>query len=129
MVAIQSILPILAMTALVSAIPQPGASVATYRFFNRANCDFSGGDQRETLTAIMPGGSAPLQPTQRLVGTCYSENAYASLALFNIEAGCQWEQHTAGCTGTPLAIKNSNTPQCLTVSGAAPRNFYRITCR
>ena len=89
MVAITSLIPIIALTALVSAIPEPGQSVATYRFFNRANCDFSGGDQRETLTAIMPGGSTPLQQNQRLVGTCYSENAYASLAVFNIEAGCQ----------------------------------------
>ncbi|KAK0117649.1 hypothetical protein ONS95_011981 [Cadophora gregata] len=129
MVAIQSVLTVLAMTALVKAAPQPGQSVATYRFFNLPGCDFGGNDQRKTLTAIVPGGSAPSQPEQRLVGTCFSEDAYASVTILNIEPGCQWEQHTEGCTGTPLAIKNNNNPPCLTVDGAAPRNFYKITCR
>ncbi|KAG4441677.1 hypothetical protein IFR05_002811 [Cadophora sp. M221] len=134
MVAIQSILSMLAMSAMVSALPSElvarGTVVSNYRFFNGKDCNFAETPSRRTLTALLPqANDPPLGQDERQVGICYPETKFGSVAIFSVSvAGCRWEQHTAGCTGQPIVTKNSNTPQCLNVNGTAPQNFYKWTC-
>ncbi|KAL2062823.1 hypothetical protein VTL71DRAFT_5895 [Oculimacula yallundae] len=135
MVAINSLLSVIAISAMATAAPAElvarGESVANYRFFTGPNCPFSEQPTRDTLTALLPAANdPPLKPTERAVGTCYTEANFGSIVIFNINDGCRWEQYlnTTNCTGTPLAIKTSSNPQCLTTNGAAPRNSYKFTC-
>ncbi|KAH6707721.1 hypothetical protein BKA61DRAFT_697432 [Leptodontidium sp. MPI-SDFR-AT-0119] len=118
MVAIQSILSILAMTAIANALQSElvarGEVVSNYRFFNGKGCNF----------AESPSRRLSLQ-----VGICYPEANFGSVAILSVSvAGCRWEQHTAGCTGKPIVTKSSSNPQCLNVNGTAPQNFYKFTC-
>ncbi|KAH7311835.1 hypothetical protein BKA65DRAFT_156129 [Rhexocercosporidium sp. MPI-PUGE-AT-0058] len=128
MVAIQSIVSVLALTVMASASPANiaarGEVAAGIKLYKVAGCNESQFQAQHTV--LLPPNSG-LGPDEREVGVCYSEPDYGSLKLLNIKAGCQWEKHLAGsCAGTPIQIVKDTTT-C--VAGETfPRNFWMVTC-
>jgi len=86
MVAIQSIISVLAMSLMVNATPVEivarGESVGTITTFNAANC------ADPFRTQYFVDRNSP-SPGHIAAGTCVSEAAYGSIAVDFVGLGCQ----------------------------------------
>ncbi|KAL5315497.1 hypothetical protein ACEPPN_016365 [Leptodophora sp. 'Broadleaf-Isolate-01'] len=130
MVAIQSILSILAMTAIANALQSElvarGEVVSNYRFFNGKGCNFAESPSRRlSLFSVPRPATLRSHKTRDRSASATPRRTLRALASTKVVIG---EQHTAGCTGKPIVTKSSSNPQCLNVNGTAPQNFYKFTC-
>lgn len=87
MVAITSLLSILAMTLMVNAAPAElvarGEDVAHVTTFNAADC------RDPARTRYIVDRASPVSPGHVLANTCFSEAAYGSIAIDSVGARCQ----------------------------------------
>ncbi|KAL5322504.1 hypothetical protein ACEPPN_010477 [Leptodophora sp. 'Broadleaf-Isolate-01'] len=128
MVAIQSLVSVLAMALaanaapaeIVARVPNPGDIAAGLKFFpdGALNCDQSG-----TVPTVVSVFTPPGTPS---TGTCFSIGKYGSLAIDTLARGCVFEKHLAGNCVDP-AFTVYTTTGCKT-GEVAPANFYRIVC-